>query len=164
MKKLIKYFLSIFLAVVAQKSLAQTKDFTEKFTTGKYTPNKNADSYLGIWQSINGNYTITLDKEVEEFKNENINFKTDMLIFKLTNVKLKDEKSEKFLNKPISLNIAVGHANTIYQDPVTNNSVDLYIYFRNKDTIELVVTTNLTGDRSKGSYFPERMMFKRVVK
>lgn len=155
-------FLLIF--TVTEKSFAQTQNDIEKALRGEYVPNNNADSYLGNWQSVDNSYTFNLDKKIVHVKGGAFNFKTDKLIFKLNDVKEKAKVNEKILNKPIPLNIAVGHANTIYKDPVTNNTVDLHLYFRDKDSIELIVTTNLMGDKSKGSYFPERMMFKRVVK
>lgn len=164
MKILFKLLIILLITNISERAISQTKNDLEKALNGDYIPNNQADSYLGNWQSLDGNYTFNLDKKTVQVKGGKFNFKTDKLVFKLIKVKDTARRNEKVLNKPIFLNIAVGHASTIYEDPVTNNTVNFHLYFRDKDSIELIVTTNLMGDKSKGSYFPERIIFKRVLR
>ena len=77
MKTIFKILFSVILLTNSQELFAQQDDLANKFTTGKYISKTEADDYLGVWKSVDGNYTILLTKEIKKYKTDVVNFSID---------------------------------------------------------------------------------------
>ena len=141
----------------------QIDSFTKQYKNGNYLINSDIKQYLGNWKSEDGKFTFEITKSINTIKNRDLDFKTDVLIFKLIDVINYKKSNEKILKKPVTfMSVNKSKAYTIFKDPTTANEVDLILMFKNKDLIEFFALNSIHGDRKKGYYFPEKMVLKRV--
>lgn len=163
MKKIILKSMILVLVILVNDLYAQTDKDLDKILkgTGEYVPNHYGDKMLGFWKSMDGNYFFKIEKKIVHLKRGTINFKTDQLILTLIDVKSKNIKNSKNINSQIPFVISNGSASSIYEDSDTKKPVEIILYFRNINKIEMFTKNSMLADKKNELFFPEKLILIR---
>lgn len=157
------FIISLFLGIKTISAQQQNKITLEKFKSGNYINNDNINAYLGKWVSIDNIYTFEISKSVSTFKNKDLDFKSEVLILKLTKTKSMTKNLNKIIQKPIEfLSVQKYKASSIYKDSAADNEIDLILMYKSENSLELFSSVSINGKKSKGTSFPDKIILKRT--